>query len=309
MTVDRLKPALSVIIPTADRAELVTRAVASVLSAREASVEIIVVDDASTDATVERLNQISDPRVRILELEHRSGANTARNKGAEASRAPLLAFLDSDDVFEPGRPNRLIQLFHDKPDLDAAMDDFTVWTGDRARLAGQPGGIWRGEPLTLLLVAHAVPLTNSALTMRREVFNAVGGFDVAFNRQQDRDLLLRVARSHVVAFGTGQDVAKHQIVRSMSRKHDGYIEAFDMLVGNHPTFMSPDLRDLVGYLTVRGIVKAVSQGNFAAAWREGKKLRHAQNLPLGLFSALLRYPSGRKVRGVMRQSAMVRQPE
>jgi glycosyltransferase involved in cell wall biosynthesis len=303
LTNQEATPSLSVVIPTANRAKLVVRAVESVLSAAGSDVEVVVADDASTDDTVDCLKGLQDPRLHIVELPQRSGANTARNAGAQASRAPLLAFLDSDDVFEPGRSERLIRLFAETPDLDAVMDDFKVWTGDRVRLAGQPGGVWRGDRLTLLLIAHAVPLTNSALTIRRSVFDEVGGFDVAFNRQQDRDILLRVARSHAVACGTGQDVAKYQIVRSMSRNHDGYIEAFDMLVGNHPAFLSPEFRDLVGYLTARGIVKAIAQGDLPAAWREMRALRQARHLPFGFIGALVRYPAGRRFRRATRQSA------
>lgn len=303
MTDDRSMPLLSVVIPTADRSDLVVRAVNSILSSANENVEVVVVDDASTDDTVVRLKAFEDDRLKIVELRSRSGANTARNAGADQSRAPLIAFLDSDDVFEAGRPDRLIHLFQSNPDLDAVMDEFKVWTGNRMRLAGQPNGVWRGGQLTMLLVAHAVPLTNSALTLRRSVFEAVGGFDIAFNRQQDRDLLLRVAQSYSIAFGTGQDVAKYQIVRSMSRKHDGYIEAFDRLVGNHPAFLSLQLRDLVGYLTVRGILKAAAQCNFGAAWREIRALRRAEHLPLGLFQSLACYPAGRRFRKSTRRLA------
>lgn len=297
-------PAISVVIPTADRADLVLRAVSSVLSEPGADVEIVVVDDASTDDTVARLQALADDRLRVMTLPHRSGANTARNTGAAAARAPLLAFLDSDDVFEPGRPARLVGLFEARADIDAAMDGFTVVTGDRKEPAEQPKGVWRGDQLTRLLIAHAVHLTNSALTIRRQVFDAVGGFDVSFNRQQDRDLLLRVARDHAVALGMGHDVTKYQIVRSMSRKHDGYIAALDKLVGSHPAFLAPELQDLLGYLTVRGMIKALSQGDVAAAWRERRALARARNLPMGTLAALMRYAAGRSFRRATRRAAM-----
>ncbi|MEM7446278.1 MAG: glycosyltransferase family A protein [Pseudomonadota bacterium] len=296
MTSENTDPRISVVIPTADRAELVVRAVESVLSDAGPDVEVIAVDDASIDDTLARLRALDDDRLRIIPLEKRSGANIARNTGAGEARAPLLAFLDSDDLFEAGRTARLIELFSTQPDLDAVMDDFTVWTGDRSELAGQPSGVWRGEQLTMLLIAHAAPLTNSALTLRRSVFDAVGGFDVTFKRQQDRDLLLRIARDHAIAFGTGKDVAKHQIVRSMSRNHDGYIAALDKLVGHHQAFLAAELRDLMGYLIARGILKAMVQGDLGAAWREWRALRQADNLPMGLFASLARYQAGRRFR-------------
>lgn len=299
-------PAISVIIPTADRADLVIRAVSSVLEGAGGDVEVMVVDDASTDDTVARLKAVADSRLAIVELPERSGANVARNTGAAASHAPLIAFLDSDDEFEAGRPARLVELFGARPEVDAALDDFTVWTGGKSETAWQPKGLWTGDRLTALLVAHALPLTNSALAVRRTAFDAVGGFDVAFRRQQDRDLLLRLARDHRVALGTGQDVAKHQIVRSMSRRNDGYIASLDMLVGRHPAFLAPEVRDLLGYLIARGIVKALAQRDIAGARREWHVLRHASNLPMGGMAALMRYAAGRRHRRAVRRDVLAR---
>lgn len=297
-------PAISVVIPTADRADLVMRAVSSVLTGAGDDVEVVVVDDASTDDTVARLKGLADARLEIVELPERSGANVARNTGAAASHAPLIAFLDSDDAFAAGRCARLVELFRARPEVDAVLDDFTVWTGGKSESARQPKGTWTGDRLTALLVAHALPLTNSALAIRRSAFEAVGGFDVAFRRQQDRDLLLRLAGDHQVALGTGQDVAKHQIVRSMSRSNDGYIAALDLLVGRHPAFLAPDVRDLLGYLIARGIVKSLAQRDIAAAGREWRVLKHAGNLPMGGVAALMRYGAGRRHRRTVRRDVM-----
>lgn len=302
--IEPVVPAISIVIPTADRAALVMRAVSSVLEGAGDDVEVVVVDDASTDDTVARLKGLADRRLEIVELPERSGANVARNEGAAAARAPLIAFLDSDDEFAAGRPARLVELFRARPKVDAVLDDFTVWTGDKSESARQPKGVWSGDRLTALLVAHAVPLTNSALAIRRSAFEAVGGFDVAFRRQQDRDLLLRLAGDHQVALGTGQDVAKHQIVRSMSRSNDGYIAALDLLVGRHPAFLAPEVRDLLGYLIARGIVKSLAQRDIAAARREWRVLKHAVSLPMGGVAALMRYGAGRRYRRAVRRDVM-----
>jgi glycosyltransferase involved in cell wall biosynthesis len=93
--------AVSVIIPTYNRASLVTRAVASALSATVPGDEVIVVDDGSTDDSHEALGPYL-PRIRYLRIEH-AGAGAARNRGVEASRNPLVAFLDSDDEWMPDK--------------------------------------------------------------------------------------------------------------------------------------------------------------------------------------------------------------
>ncbi len=96
-------PLLSVVIPTWNRAQLVCDAINSALSQKHGEVEVIVVDDASTDQTVELLETKFGARIRVLRLEHRRGPGAARNAGARFARGELIAFLDSDDVWLPGK--------------------------------------------------------------------------------------------------------------------------------------------------------------------------------------------------------------
>ena len=94
-------PFLSVIIPVYNRAELVVRAIRSVLVDPAGDVEVIVVDDASTDSTVNRVAEISDARLRLVSLPTNAGCCAARNAGARAARGEWLVFLDSDDELAP----------------------------------------------------------------------------------------------------------------------------------------------------------------------------------------------------------------
>src|SRR5689334_7474886 len=96
-------PEVTVVIPTRDRAELLPRAVDSVLAQEGAAWELVLVDDGSTDATpavFERYAQ--DPRVRVLRLDP-GGVSRARNRGVALGSAPWVAFLDSDDEWRPGK--------------------------------------------------------------------------------------------------------------------------------------------------------------------------------------------------------------
>lgn len=91
---------LSVVVPTYNRAHVIGAAVESLLRQDMREVEVIVVDDGSTDDTISVLAAIDDSRLRVMEADH-LGANAARHAGVAASRAPLISFLDSDDVVEP----------------------------------------------------------------------------------------------------------------------------------------------------------------------------------------------------------------
>ena len=116
-------PLLSVVIPTWNRAQLVCDAVNSALAQRVGCVEVIVVDDASTDATAERLEAEFGTRIRLLRLEHRRGAGGARNAGARFARGEFVAFLDSDDVWLPGKLEAELRVFEDFPFAEVVVSD------------------------------------------------------------------------------------------------------------------------------------------------------------------------------------------
>ena len=116
-------PLLSVVIPTWNRAQLVRDAIRSVLAQREGLVEAIVVDDASTDSTIELLEREFGDRIRLLRLEHRRGPGGARNAGARLARGEFVAFLDSDDVWLPGKFDAELEVFARFPEAEVVVSD------------------------------------------------------------------------------------------------------------------------------------------------------------------------------------------
>ena len=116
-------PLLSVVIPTWNRAQLVRDAIRSALAHREGEGEVIVVDDASTDATVELLERELGDRIRLLRLEHRRGPGGARNAGARVARGEFVAFLDSDDVWLAGKLDAELDVFARFPKAEVVVSD------------------------------------------------------------------------------------------------------------------------------------------------------------------------------------------
>src|SRR5688572_28062706 len=94
-------PAVSVVIPVYNRPDAVRRAIQSVLGQTDQDFEIIVVDDGSTEAVAAAVASIPDRRVRLIRHDRNRGGSAARNTGIRASKAPLVAFLDSDDEWMP----------------------------------------------------------------------------------------------------------------------------------------------------------------------------------------------------------------
>jgi len=125
---------VSAVIPTYNRADLVTRAIHSALAALSPGDEILVVDDGSSDGTVAVVEAFGPP-VRLLRIEH-EGAGPARNAGFAASRGPLVAFLDSDDEWFPDKIALQRAFFERRPDVLYAFSDFGVRLEDGAEHRG-----------------------------------------------------------------------------------------------------------------------------------------------------------------------------
>ena len=114
---------LSAIIPTWNRAHLVCDAINSALNQRPGDVEVIVVDDASTDNTAALIQDTYGECVRLLRLSQRGGAGAARNAGVALARGELVAFLDSDDTWLPGKLDAELRVFEHFPEAEAVLSD------------------------------------------------------------------------------------------------------------------------------------------------------------------------------------------
>ncbi len=123
-------PLVSVVLPTRDRARLVEGAVASVLEQDVHSLELVVVDDASQDDTIERLAAIDDGRLTVVSLPKPVGAAGARNIGIARSTGALIAFQDSDDEWLPAKLQ--LQVRHlEMHDLGGVGGRYVIEAGDR----------------------------------------------------------------------------------------------------------------------------------------------------------------------------------
>jgi glycosyltransferase involved in cell wall biosynthesis len=179
-------PLVSVIVPTRDRAALVPGAVRSALRQEGAEVEVCVVDDGSREPLCLPDDLAGDSRVHVVRLEDPRGAAAARNAGLAATSGALVAFLDDDDEWLPGKLAR--QIASMPAGAAAIACGFDLWDGMRL-VAGvlPPAGLNDGA-----LLAHPC-IWPSTVVARRAAVEAVGGFDESLARVEDWDLWLRLA--------------------------------------------------------------------------------------------------------------------
>ena len=202
---DSTPPAVSVIIPTFDRAELVGRAVASVLAQTHADLECLVVDDGSRDHTPEVLAAMGDPRLRVWRTQNR-GVSAARNLGLAESRGEYVAFLDSDDEWLPEKLARQLAFMVDGGLSASHTEEIWMRGGRRvnpgARYAKPTGDIFTAS-LDLCVISPSCSM------FARSLFARVGTFDPDLPACEDYDLWLRVCLAVPVGFWPEKLTIRH----------------------------------------------------------------------------------------------------
>ncbi len=190
------RPEVSVVIPTRDRLALVREAVSCALGQEGVELEVIVVDDASTDGTAEALRGIGSERLQVLVREARGGVSEARNLAVGAARGEWLAFLDDDDLWAPSRL---------RIGLEAARDARASlsYTGrvilDERRRAVAAVLPERPQEVPALLRWGNVLGGPSSVMVRTEAVRQVGGFDVRLSALADWKLWLQLVRTEPLA--------------------------------------------------------------------------------------------------------------
>ncbi|MFH1985093.1 MAG: glycosyltransferase [Pseudomonadota bacterium] len=196
---------VSVVIPVFNRAALVRRAIDSVLAQDTTGYELIVVDDGSTDETPQVLAAYGGA-IRVVRQENQ-GVSAARNRGVAASGGALIAFLDSDDRWLPGKLSRQAAYMVAHPEVQICQGE-EIWIRNGVRVnPGQrhrkPSG-WIFEPsLALCLVSP------SAVMMTRGLWDEMGGFDTSLPACEDYDLWLRVSLRYPVHLLPGAFIEKY----------------------------------------------------------------------------------------------------
>ena len=185
-------PDITAVIPTHNRARLLVTTLRTVLWQQDVSLEVIVVDDGSSDDTSMAVEQVGDPRIRLLRNDHPQGVSAARNRGAEQGQAPWLAFCDDDDLWAPDKL---------ASQLAAARAVDSGWAYGGAVHVNLPLVVLSAKrpptPARLVSVLpswNLMPGGSSNVVVRADFFRAAGGWDVDLINLADWDLWARLAR-------------------------------------------------------------------------------------------------------------------
>lgn len=196
-------PPVSVVMPAWNALDFINDAMQSVLSQSYRDLELIVVDDGSTDGDYAALARM-DPRVRVLHVA-RGGVGRARNLGIRHARGRYIAFLDADDLWVPGKLRAQIDYLEAHPQIGVVFGEYYRWSCNPDGQWSDPSAVYPDEQglrrtsqercgwmYTRLLMGDLVGMNTPVV--RREVFDTIGGFDEGMERGEDYDFWLRCAR-------------------------------------------------------------------------------------------------------------------
>ena len=183
---------VSVVMAARNAQRTVRAAVNSILAQDYPDFELVVIDDASDDATSSILTKLTNERLRVVRTDVRIGRSAARNQAIREARHDLIAIMDADDFSLPTRLSRSVRLLESEPELGGVGGQAAAMDAGQLKVFG-PAPTDR-EVVRRDLLGGRMPLVHPSLLLRREVTDATGGYDEAVTWSEDLELLSRAAQ-------------------------------------------------------------------------------------------------------------------
>ena len=218
------EPLVSVVIPTYNSSRFLSSAIESVLQQDYSHVEVVVVDDGSTDTTRAVVEPFADAGVQYL-FQRNLGPGPARDAGVRASTGALVAFLDSDDTWLPGKLTRQVAHLQRFPGLGLVGGAYIQCDERNVAIALSPAlDVDCGDLFEKLLVQNVIH--TSTVVVRRECLESVGGF-ASFPIGEDWDTWLRIAQRYPIGFVREATALRRAHPASVSHTHTARRPAAD----------------------------------------------------------------------------------
>jgi glycosyltransferase involved in cell wall biosynthesis len=250
---------VSVIIPIYNRTDLLLRAVNSVLNQTYDNLEIIVVDDGSTEEIEGVLDTLDDDRIHYIRQTTNSGVSTTRNVGIRLAHGEYVAFLDSDDEwFEHKIERQLSDLIDRGEDYQISYHAADFYKDADSRVVGRSTFDKEGNILQYVLEGNCVGIVT--MFMKRDYVLSVGGFDERFRGHEDWEFLIRLAEYYKFRY-VDEMLARIHIHKGskLSREYDKYAHYRKLLYDRHRRLYEDNrkahayfLSELASFLMVPG---------------------------------------------------------
>lgn len=252
----------SVVIPLYNKEKYIVRAIKSVLDQRFKDLELIIVDDGSTDNSVREISNFDDSRIRVIHQEN-MGVASARNRGVQEAKFELIAFLDADDEWKPEFLNTIYSMTLNYSVCSVFSTNYIIRdeiTDEERHISinGLPNGFTTGviEDYFYIAAQSDPIICSSSVVIKKQALQFVGGFPVGIVSGEDLLTWAKLANSFLVAFSLEPLSIFHSLNRGLSERRENDSSDF---VGDYLLSMSRkeedkarSLRSYLGYwLNVR----------------------------------------------------------
>lgn len=254
---------ISVIIPLYNKAPYIQKAIESVLGQSHSNLELIIVNDGSTDNSLQRVRAINDSRIILIDQPNQ-GVSTARNKGVSVAQNKYIAFLDGDDWWDKAFLSRMAQLITDFP-AAAIYGSQYFWVKNGRQTVSvnhkPPGFAGYFDYIMAYTYAWWMPFHSISVVIRKDIFEEMNGFKPSLKFGEDFDLWVRIVLKYNVAYLNEPLAYYNQDVSADSRAlgskrwtpNEHFLFNLDYLAEAERT--NPALKKLLDGLRVRGLMR------------------------------------------------------
>ncbi len=221
-------PKISVVIPAYNVMAYLPETVESVIKQTFTDLEVLIINDGSSDQIVQWVSQLTDPRIKLISQENQ-GLPGARNTGITHAQGEYIAFLDADDLWEPSKLEKQVECFEKAPEVGLVYTWTTLIDSLRKPIGITFNYDLEGKVWEQILVVDAVGNGSSAM-VRRNCFNTVGNFDTSLTWGEDWDMWIRIAAQYPFAVVKEYLTLYRQHPGSMSKNLEKSLKNLDIVI-------------------------------------------------------------------------------
>lgn len=243
----KTKPTISVIVPTFNREKTIERAIRSVCCQTYAPMEIIIIDDGSSDGTSQRVQEIGDNRIIYHALPENRGVSYARNTGVSMAKGEWIAFQDSDNAWHKDKLEKQMDYAMKHPGYHLIYSSFLMHRLNGEEVIVPNEGFYgerEGNLFETILVNNVIDAPT--MLMKKTSFERLGGFRTDFRCIEDWDLALRYSRNEPVGYVEEVLMDAYQTAGGVSSQPAAFYQCrCQMIAENREELLQRNLFDLV----------------------------------------------------------------
>jgi len=259
------KPRISVVIPAYNCEKTISKTIASVINQTFTDWELIIVNDGSTDTTLDIISQIDDSRIQIFSFDN-AGGNVSRNRGLKYAVGEFISFLDADDIWTSDKLASQLKVLQENPQIAVAYS-WTDYIDENDQFVVSGGRVMlKGDVYEKLLITNFLENGSNPL-IKRECLISLGGFDESLPAAQDWDMWLRLATNFeficVPSVQILYRITPNSVSSNLTRQEKACLQVINKAYQERPPKVNSNfnlsLANLYKYLTCKALQKPVSR--------------------------------------------------